>query len=141
MTIHYRDARPEDGPALAAMAAQSFIATFGHLYTPETLAAYLDKAFGPAGLPAQIGDPDYPLRLVLEGERIVAYAKLGPSDVAEAPDAIMLRQFYILEPWQGIGIAPVLMDWVLATARARGASRLILSVYIDNHRARRCYVR
>ena len=33
------------------------------------------------------------------------------------------------------------MDWTIATARARGASELILSVYVDNHRAKAFYTR
>jgi ribosomal protein S18 acetylase RimI-like enzyme len=33
------------------------------------------------------------------------------------------------------------MDWVLGEARARRAPELYLSVYIDNHRARRFYDR
>ena len=33
------------------------------------------------------------------------------------------------------------MDWAIATARARGAQDLFLSVYVDNHRARRFYER
>ena len=33
------------------------------------------------------------------------------------------------------------MAWVIATARERGAADLFLSVFIDNHRARRFYAR
>jgi ribosomal protein S18 acetylase RimI-like enzyme len=33
------------------------------------------------------------------------------------------------------------MDWVIASARARGAARIVLSVYVDNHRAKRFYER
>ena len=52
-----------------------------------------------------------------------------------------LRQLYVLKPWHGIGIAHALMDWVLDEARRRGAEQLILSVFVDNHRARRFYAR
>ena len=33
------------------------------------------------------------------------------------------------------------MDWALDEARRRGARQLYLSVFIDNHRARRFYER
>jgi RimJ/RimL family protein N-acetyltransferase len=33
------------------------------------------------------------------------------------------------------------MDWVIGEARARGAQELYLSVFTDNHRARRFYAR
>ena len=52
-----------------------------------------------------------------------------------------LRQLYVLKPWQGAGIAAIMMDWVIAEARRRGADELFLSVFIDNHRARRFYAR
>ena len=52
-----------------------------------------------------------------------------------------LRQFYVLKPWQGAGIAPKLMDWVLAQAEARGATEICLSVWSENERAKRFYAR
>ena len=67
--------------------------------------------------------------------------KLGPPSLPFTPpkDSIELRQFYILKPWQGAGLAPAMMDWVLAEARRRGAAEIYLSVFADNHRARRFY--
>ena len=44
--IAYRDAVPADGAELAAMARQSFTETFGTLYRPEDLAAFLEQTFG-----------------------------------------------------------------------------------------------
>ena len=76
--IAYRDAVAADGPALAAMAKQSFTETFGTLYRPEDLAAFLDQTFGENGLPAQIGDPRYTIRLATDGAAIVGFAKIGP---------------------------------------------------------------
>jgi GNAT superfamily N-acetyltransferase len=52
-----------------------------------------------------------------------------------------LRQFYILQAWQGSGAAQELMEWVIDEAVRRGADELYLSVFIDNHRARRFYER
>jgi diamine N-acetyltransferase len=139
----YRDAVPSDGPALGAMAAQAFSHTFAPLYRPEDLAAFLDKAFGAEGLPAQIGDPAYAIRLALDGDAIAGFAKLGPVDFPGdwGPDTAELHQLYLLQPWHGTGVAAELMDWVLATARAQGHARLVLSVFVDNHRAQRFYAR
>jgi RNA polymerase sigma factor (sigma-70 family) len=38
-----RPATLADAPALAALGAETFIAAFGHLYTPEDLAAFLEQ--------------------------------------------------------------------------------------------------
>ena len=139
----YADAVPGDGPELAAMAAASFTATFGTLYAPADLALFLDGAFGPAGLPAQLFDPGYRVRLARVDGAIVGYAKLGPVLFpGDWPaDAVELHQLYVLASRQGTGVADALMAWALADARGAGAREMILSVFVDNHRARRFYAR
>lgn len=141
--IAYRPAAPADGPALTQMGRQAFTATFGTLYAPADLAAFLDQAFGADGLPAHLGDPAYTVQVATEAERIVGYAKLGP--VVFPGDwpagAVELHQLYVLADRHGAGVGPALMDWAIAAARARGAPELLLSVYVDNHRARRFYAR
>jgi diamine N-acetyltransferase len=139
----YRPALPADGPALAQMARRCFTDTFGTLYRPEDLAAFLDRTFGEQGLPAQLHDPRYTVRLALDGEDVIGFAKLGPVDFPGewSAETTELHQLYVLGPWQGAGVAPQLMDWAVATARARGYARLVLSVYVDNHRAQRFYAR
>lgn len=141
--IAYRDATPADGPELAAMARRSFTETFGTLYRQEDLAQFLDAAFGSAGLPADLTDPAYRVRVATDNDAIAGYCKIGPVTFpGDWPDsAIELHQLYILGHHHGAGLAPVLMDWALDQAQAGGASEMILSVYVDNHRARRFYER
>jgi len=141
--IAYRDAVPADGPELAQMARRSFTDTFGTLYRQEDLALFLDQAFGSSGLPADLTDPAYRVRVATEQGRIVGYCKVGPVTFpGEWPETAMeLHQLYILSDHHGAGLAAVLMDWALDAMRAQGASEVILSVYVDNHRARRFYER
>ena len=141
--ITYRDARTIDGPALAAMARRSFTETFGTLYRQSDLAAFLDEAFGANGLPSQLSDPNFAVRLALDDGEIIGFVKMGPVTFPGEwrPDAIELYQFYVLGPWQGQGVAQVLMEWSLGHARSHGAKEIILSVYVDNHRAQRFYER
>jgi GNAT superfamily N-acetyltransferase len=141
--IVYRDAAPGDGEMLAVMARAAFAETFGHLYPPADLNAFLDEAFGPEGLPSQIGDPDFTIRLAVEGDAIIGFAKIGPVGFpGEWPaDAVELYQLYVASSHLGAGVGPALMDWTITTARQCGASALILSVYVDNHRAKAFYAR
>jgi ribosomal protein S18 acetylase RimI-like enzyme len=141
--IGYRDAVPADGVELAQVARRSFTETFGTLYRQSDLADFLERAFGADGLPSQLDDPDFAVRLALDGDRIVGFAKIGPNALPEpAPaGAVELYQLYILSQWHGTGVAAMLMDWVLAVARARGASHLVLTVFVDNIRAQRFYAR
>jgi diamine N-acetyltransferase len=142
--ITYRDAIVADGPALAEMAAASFTETFGTLYTPADLTAFLRQTFGPEGLPADIGASGLKIRLALADERIVGFAKLARSSSLPEPATVAdaeLKQLYISKDWQGTDVAATLMAWALAEARAEGAARMVLSVYVDNLRAKRFYAR
>lgn len=140
--IRYRDATPADAALMADIGARSFTETFGHLYTPENLAAFLtnhsvDKWRG------ELENSDYAVRLAFAGEAPAGFAKVGPPSLpfeVRGPTA-ELRQFYVLGPWQGAGVAQMLMDWVIEEARRRGAEALYLSVFIENVRAQRFYAR
>lgn len=142
MTITYRDATPADAPLMAEIGSRSFTETFGHLYTPENLAAFLVN-HSEANWHGELTDPRYAVRLAYEGDTAIGFAKVGPPSLpfeVKGPTA-ELRQLYVLKSWQGAGVAPVLMDWVIAEARRRGAEALYLSVFIDNHRAQKFYGR
>ena len=140
--LRWRIAGPDDAAAVAAIGRQSFTETFGHLYTAENLAAFLAN-HNEANWRAGLSDPDFVVRLGEADGRAAAYAKLGPPSLpfeVKSP-TIELRQFYVLKPWHGSGVAREMMAWVLDEARRRGAEEIYLSVFIDNHRARRFYER
>ena len=127
---------------MAGLGRDSFAETFGHLYTPENLAAFLDN-HSEAGWRSELSDPRFAVRLGAAEGRPIAYCKLGPPSLpfeVRGP-TIELRQLYVLKPWQGAGAAAALMDWALAEARRRGAREIYLSVFVDNARARRFYDR
>ena len=142
--ITYLTPRPGDGPALAAMARRCFVETFGHRYAAHDLAAFLDAAYGPDGLPAELEDPQVDFRIALAGTEIIAYAKVSllkaPAS-APRPGALELRQIYVLGPWQGKGVAEALMAWALERARSRRAPEIYLTVFDHNQRAKRFYTR
>lgn len=135
-----RDATPADAALMADIGRRTFVETFGHLYTPENLAAFLVN-HSEEGWRGELEDPAYSVRIVEAGGEAVAYAKIGPPSLPFEPrgPSIELRQIYVTAPWQGRGIARDLMDWAIVEARRRGAADLYLSVFVDNHRARRFY--
>ena len=138
--ILWRDAGPQDAAVLAAIGRESFTETFGHLYTPENLAAFLEN-HSEENWRRELSDPRYAVRLGTIDGVSAAYLKLGPPSLPFTPPkgSIELRQFYVLKPWQGAGLAARMMEWVLDEAKGRGARELYLSVFVDNHRARRFY--
>ena len=138
----YRDATPADGTTLDRIFDSSFCDTFAHLYRPEDLNAFL-SSFGLADWEAQLENPAYAFRMAEADGKAVGYVKLGPMKLpieVQRP-AILLDQIYILTGYHGVGIAHGLMDWAIDEARRRGAEELYLTVYIENHRARRFYDR
>ena len=140
--IAWRMAGPADAAAVGALGRRSFTETFGHLYSPENLAAFLVN-HDEENWRGELSDPRFAVRLGEAGGEAVAYAKLGPPSLPfeVTGPTIELRQFYVLGPWQGAGVAAELMAWALDEARARGAEQMYLSVFVDNKRARRFYER
>jgi GNAT superfamily N-acetyltransferase len=142
MTTTYRDAATGDAATLDRLFDTSFCDTFAHLYREEDLNAFL-SSFGIADWETQLADPAFACRIAEVDSEPVGYVKIGPLklSVEEQSPALLLDQLYILKEHHGAGIAQALMDWTLDEARRRGASRLYLTVYVDNHRARRFYDR
>ena len=142
MTVTYRDATRADAAKLDGIFDTVFCDTFAHLYREEDLNAFL-SSFGVPDWEEQLEDPAFACRLAEADSIPVGYVKLGPLKlpVGEESPALLLDQLYILKDYHGVGIAHALMDWTLEEARRRGATRLYLTVYVDNHRARRFYDR
>lgn len=53
-----RRATPADADALSDLSRTCFTQTFGHLYDPSDLEAFLDEAYSPAVLRAELNDPE-----------------------------------------------------------------------------------
>ena len=140
--IRFRDAAPADAPALARLGARSFFETFGHLYDPADLALFL-QSHAVAEWDRQLADPDFAVLVGEVDDAMAAFAKVGPPSLPFQPrgHSTELRQFYVLKDWHGTGAAREMMEWVLDEARRRGAEHLYLSVFTDNHRARRFYAK
>ncbi|WOF42203.1 GNAT family N-acetyltransferase [Sphingopyxis indica] len=135
-----------DAEALSAFAEASFVDTFGHIYDPADLSAFLAEWNPPDRIAAQIADPDWTIALVRDAEgTILGFVKLGPIDFALPPGqphdgATELHQLYVGEAAKGTGVAAALILWGIAWARER-ASILYLSVFSENHRAQAFYRR
>lgn len=142
MTVTYRDANPADAPALRALFAESFVETFGHLYRPADLQEFLETN-SMAKWERNLSDAQVAIRIAEAEGELAGFVELAPKQLpyeTSAP-AIELRRLYLRSSAHGRGIADELMRWALREATARGAQEIVLSVYVDNHRARRFYER
>ncbi len=140
--MKHRDATAADLPAIDALFRRSFAATFGHLYAPEDLAAFFAR-FTPESWANEFATPDYAFRVAEDDLGLAGYAKISALTLPAqtSANALELRQIYLDDRAKGSGAAQALLDWAIDTARTRGAEELWLSVYVDNHRAKRFYER
>lgn len=138
-----RPATIADAGRVRGLFCRSFRATFGHLYPPHELEEWLE-GMSEARFRVEAGCASHACFL---GEapdgRLLGYVTLGPQDLGIEPGARwwVLRQLYLDEEAKGTGLAQALMEAALAEARARGVKELYLTVWVDNHRARRFYER
>lgn len=139
-------AGPADAAKLSAFAAASFVHTFGHLYRPQDLSAFLAQWNQPEDIARQIADPQWHVAQISFADgNIAGFIKLGPvefdlPDGQPLQDAAELHQLYVHEDAKGTGVAAALMDYGLQWARQR-AVILYLSVFSENFRAQSFYVR
>ncbi|HEV2595471.1 MAG TPA: GNAT family N-acetyltransferase [Sphingomicrobium sp.] len=142
MNIAYRNAGPADAARLERIFETSFCDTFAHLYKDEDLDAFLSSV-SRSQWEEQLRDPAFSFRVADADGEAVGYLKLGPLKLPVEPSgpAILLDQLYILKDYHGTGIAHRLMDWALEESSRRNAREIYLTVYVDNHRAKRFYER
>jgi diamine N-acetyltransferase len=140
--MSHRDATAADLADVDRVFRQGFFDTFAHLYSDENLNAFLSQ-FTPEAWRQEYDDPRYRFRVAEADGKIVAFVKLGPSTLPVETErkAVELRQLYALKEYHGTGIAAALTDWALEEARGQKFEEIYLTVYTDNHRARRFYDR
>jgi ribosomal protein S18 acetylase RimI-like enzyme len=140
MSVEFRPATAADAERLADLGAHTFTQTFGHLYQADDLETFLQN-HSPENWDKELNDPAFEVRVAESDGRLVGYVKLGPPHLPFEPrgEAAELRQLYVVEEMKGHGVAQTLMEWVIDRARDRRADYLYLSVFTENHRARRFY--
>ena len=139
-----RRASNEDAAAIAHLAEATFTETFGHLYPPEDLAAYVASAYTADICRAALADPRMAYWLAdAEGEPAVGYALAGycklPVERLE-PNAGELRQLYVRSAYQSKGLGARLFEAALQWLEAC-YSPLYIGVWSKNHGAQRFYGR
>lgn len=140
--VTYRIAEPADAGALAALARDTWVDTFGALYPPEDLAAYLAAKYGEPIQRAEIEDADTLYFLAERDGALIGYCMVGRLDLpVEDDNAVELHRLYLRAEAKGAGVGPALMERALVWARERNARAMYLSVWENNHRAQRFYRR
>lgn len=139
-----RRAAPADAEVLSRIGAETFSATFAHLYAPEDLAAFLAEAYSLQRTEADLADPAKAAWLVEADGEAIGYALAGACALPHpevTPACRELKRFYLVKAWQNGGLgAPLFqatMDWMLAD----GPRDIWIGVWSENYGAQRFYMR
>ncbi|HXA38920.1 MAG TPA: GNAT family N-acetyltransferase [Phenylobacterium sp.] len=139
-----RRAGPADAPALSALGAATFVETFGHLYPPADLAAFLAQSYNLERTAADLADPAKASWIVEAGGEAVGYALAGPCGLPHAevtPACGELKRIYLLKAWQNGGLGGRLFAETLGWLQAAGPRPIWIGVWSENHGAQRFYLR
>ena len=144
-TFTIRRALPGDAVAVAELARDTFVETFGHLYHPEDLAAFQSESQSAAVYTPLLADPGVAVwvaedsRHALVGFLLVGSCKLPvPQREATAGE---IRQLYLRAAVQRDGLGTRLLITGLDWLAARGYSPLYVGVWSGNPGAQRLYAR
>ncbi|MCE7901776.1 MAG: GNAT family N-acetyltransferase [Gammaproteobacteria bacterium PRO9] len=140
-----RRATPADADDVAALAAETFVETFGHLYRREDLQAFLREQQAPANYRHVLHDPAVAIWLATdEAGGLTGFVTAGPCKlpVPKRPAAAgEIRQLYLRGSAQGRGLGTRLLNLGLDWLVDRAFSPLYIGVWSGNHGAQRLYGR
>lgn len=140
-----RLATPADANALADLGRRAFVAKFGHLYSAENLARFLDDTHSQAKVLKELADPAMRIAVIEQDGALASFCKIiRTSTLPARTDAVSpmeLKQLYTDPDLIGRGHGARLMEWAQAQAQGWAADEMQLSVYADNPGAQAFYRR
>jgi diamine N-acetyltransferase len=139
-----RLAEPRDLDAVVELGRVTFAETFGHLYAPADLAAFLDDAHDPEVYAWAINDDRHALWLGESDGRTVAYALAGPCTLPH-PEATSaegeVKRLYVRQGVQNSGLGGGLLRTAIDWLERNGPGPLWVGVWSENYGAQRLYAR
>jgi len=139
-----RRATPADAEALSRIGAETFVETFGSMYDPADLAAFLAAAYDLEKTRRDLTDPARAAWLVEADGQVVGHALAGPCDLPHeevTPACGELKRLYVLKAFQGGGTGSRLLAETLAWLERDGPRRLWIGVWSENFGAQKLYGR
>ena len=144
MALSIRRANVEDAEQLSALATQTFVETFGHLYPDADLQAFLMEAYAVERSRIVLAHPDYAIWLLEDDGVAVGHAAAGPCGLPH-PQVRQgdgeLKRLYLLKDRQNSGWGSRLFETALQWLERDGPRTLWIGVWSENFGAQRFYRR
>jgi diamine N-acetyltransferase len=139
-----RRATPNDASALAALGAATFSETFGHLYPPEDLQAFL-TTHSVAAWDSVIRDQQSAVWTAeLNDGTQVGYIVVGPCKLPVEncePTAGEVKQLYVLAQHHNLRLGTRFMELGLEWLAVQQRNPIYIGVWSENYGAQRFYAR
>jgi ribosomal protein S18 acetylase RimI-like enzyme len=137
-----RQATSKDTTVLTALSTATFLETFGHLYAPNDLEAFLKEAYDSEIIRRELEDPRLIHLLIEEEDTPLGFARYGPCKlpIEKTPSpTVELHRFYISKSYHGQGLGTMLIERVMDDIGASGAKSVFLGVWEGNAQAQKFY--
>lgn len=145
MNWRLRRAVSGDEPALALVAAASFLDAFAGVLPGADIVQHVARNSSPEKFASWIADPLSVVTIAEhpDGAAPTGYTVLTAPDfpIETSPDDVELRRIYTIPPANGTGLGARLIARAIDDARALGRRRMLLGVLGTNRRARDFYER
>lgn len=140
-----RRATIDDAAVLAKLGAETFTETFGHLYPPEDLQAFLASAHTPETWRQTLAKPKQAVWVAeLADESMIGFICVGPCKLpvlAREATAGEVQQLYVLARFHNLRLGTQLMDTGLNWLAAASQLPIYVGVWSENLGAQRFYGR
>ncbi len=144
-TATLRRAGTVDAPALSSLGAATFTETFGHLYPPEDLHAYLAESHSVDAWTRTLADSQRAVWIAeLPGPMPVGFISVGACKLPienREPAAGEIHQLYVLARHHNLHLGSSLMDLGLEWLETQQRIPIYVGVWSQNLGAQRFYRR
>jgi GNAT superfamily N-acetyltransferase len=140
-TIEIRRANIDDAAALAQLAEQTFIDTYGPYCDANTVREHCQRNFGIIQQSKEIQNSEGFSLLQYADEELLGFVQMkqieAPACVLLATErpTICLHRYYVKQSWHGKGIALPLLEYAIDLAKSMGAKAIWLNMWQQNERA------
>ena len=145
MDIVIRRIELKEAATLAEISRKTFYDTFKDTCTPTDMTSFLEENYNLAQTESELNNIDDLYYFVFADGKIAGYLRFM-EDYSYFPlmkqwKALELKRLYVLEEYQGQGVAQKIMDFLIAYAVQHQYTVVWLGVWEDNFRAQKFYAK